>query len=161
MNDERSRPSSSGRARPGRKGSTSHTVRLEIAARLDLLEVVQTLLAHLAGNAGFDEDALHYMSVAVRESVVNAIKHGSQGDESKRVTVTFAVDAEKLAIEVGDEGDGFDPSKVADPLAEENLLKPYGRGIFFMRSFMDDVSYSFRRGGGTVVRMIKKRPSAA
>jgi serine/threonine-protein kinase RsbW len=118
--------------------------------------MVQTVLVHVAKISGFGEDAAHYMSVAVRESVVNAIKHGNRQDESKRVHLAFTLDTDELEVEVADEGDGFDPDAVPDPIAEENLLKTYGRGIFFMRSFMDTVSYSFPPGGGTVVRMTKK-----
>jgi serine/threonine-protein kinase RsbW len=136
-------------------------VRLDLASRLELLDVVQTVLAHVSGNVGFDDDALHYMSVAVRESVVNAIKHGNRNDEARRVLVSFTMDPSALAVEVHDEGGGFDPEKVPNPLAEENLLKPYGRGIFFMRSFMDEVSYSFAKSGGTTVRLVKKVPAKA
>ena len=106
--------------------------------------------------SGFEEDAVHYMSVAVRESVVNAIKHGNHRDESKRVGVEFTLHPKALEVQVRDEGKGFDPAFVADPVAPENLLKADGRGIFFMRSFMDEVSYAFPRGGGTVVRMLKR-----
>ena len=56
----------------------------------------------------------------------------------------------------GDQGQGFDPSTVADPLAPENLLRAYGRGIFFMRQFMDEVTHSFPVKGGTLVRMVKR-----
>ncbi|HET8646806.1 MAG TPA: ATP-binding protein [Vicinamibacteria bacterium] len=138
------------------KSSASRTVRLDIASRLDLLEVVQTVLNHLSGQVGFDEEAVHYMSVALRESVVNAIKHGNQGDESKRVAVEFVLHAGALEFRVQDEGTGFDPRRVANPVEPENLLRPDGRGIFFMRNFMDVVEYSFPPKGGTVVRMMKK-----
>jgi serine/threonine-protein kinase RsbW len=86
------------------------------------------------------------------------MKHGNRGDENKRVTVTFDLRPGRLDIEVQDEGAGFDPAAVPDPVAEENLLKPFGRGIFFMRQFMDDVAYSFPPSGGTVVRMTKRVP---
>jgi serine/threonine-protein kinase RsbW len=131
------------------------TVRLDVASRLDMLEVVQTVLAHLASLVGFDEDASHYLSVAVRESVVNAIKHGNRLDETKRVRIEFTTRPEALEMEVRDEGKGFDPGSIADPLAPENLLKAEGRGIFFMRSFVDSVDYSFPSEGGTVVRLRK------
>lgn len=138
------------------KTSASRTVRLDIASRLELLEVVQTVLNHLSGLLGFEDEALHYMSVALRESVVNAIKHGNRGDENRRVTVEFELHTGALEFRVQDEGTGFDPGRVADPVAPENVLRPDGRGIFFMRSFMDEVSYSFPAKGGTVVRMLKK-----
>jgi serine/threonine-protein kinase RsbW len=139
------------------KTSQSRTVKLDIASRFEMLDMVQTVLVHLAGLIGFEEDATHYMSVAVRESVVNAIKHGNQLDETKRVAVAFTIHDAALEVEVQDQGLGFDPGSVPDPVAEENLLKAYGRGIFFMRSFMDEVSFSFLPRGGTVVRMVKKK----
>jgi serine/threonine-protein kinase RsbW len=141
--------------------SEVRTVRLDVASRFDMLEVVQTVLAHFAGLAGFDEDAAHYLSVALRESVANAMKHGNQMDEDRRVHIAFILGPEALGIEVRDEGPGFDPSAVADPLAPENLLKADGRGIFFMRQFMDEVSYAFPPEGGTLVRMRKARTKAA
>ena len=96
------------------------------------------------------------MSVAVRESVVNAIKHGNRLDENKRVTVEFVLLPHALEVGVQDEGQGFDPGSVPDPVAEENLLKAYGRGIFFMKSFMDEVKYTFPQNGGTKVTLLKK-----
>lgn len=138
------------------KTTASRTVRLDIASRLDLLEVVQTVLNHLTTLIGFEEEAVHRMSVALRESVVNAIKHGNRGDETKRVAVEFVLHPGALEFRVQDEGPGFDPHQVADPVAPENLLRPYGRGIFFMRQFMDEVSYSFPAKGGTVVKMLKR-----
>jgi serine/threonine-protein kinase RsbW len=139
------------------KTSESRTVKLDISSRFEMLDMVQTVLGHLSTMLGFDEDAAHYMSVAVRESVVNAIKHGNQLDENKRVAVAFTIHPGALEVRVQDQGAGFDPAAVADPIAEENLLKAYGRGIFFMRSFMDEVSYSFPTRGGTVVRMLKRK----
>lgn len=136
----------------------ARTVRLDIASRLDMLDMVQTVLSHLAGVVGFDDESLHYMTVALRESVVNAIRHGNKADERRRVVIAFVVGDGSLDIRVQDEGAGFDPSSVPDPLAEANLLKPDGRGIFFMRSFMDVVEYSFPAGGGTLVRMVKRLP---
>lgn len=141
------------------KPSTQRSVKLDIASRYEMLETVQAILVRLAGMAGFDDDAAHYMSVAVRESVVNAIKHGNRADEAKRVTLVMTVHPESLEVRVQDQGTGFDPSAVPDPLAEENLLKADGRGIFFMRQFMDEVVYSFPPRGGTVVRMTKRRPA--
>ena len=143
------------------KTTHAQTVTVDVASRLEMLEMVQTVLAHLSTLMGFDEDASHYMSVAVRESVVNAMKHGNKSDEGKRVAIDFTIHPDALEIEVKDEGAGFDPALVPNPVAEENLLKAYGRGIFFMRSFMDEVAYSFPNRGGTVVRMVKKLKPAA
>lgn len=143
------------------KTATTRTVRLDIASRYEMLEMVQTVLQHVAAIMGFDEEATHYLGVAVRESVVNAIKHGNRLDEAKRVSVDFDLHPEALEVQVRDEGAGFDPGAVPDPVAPENLLKSDGRGIFFMRSFMDDVAYTFPRKGGTVVRMTKRVPAGS
>ena len=143
------------------KTSQLRTIKLDIASRFEMLEMVQTILARVAEMTGFDEDASHYLSVAVRESVVNAIKHGSKGDESKRIAVVLTAHPDALEVRVQDQGAGFDPGLVPDPRAEENLLKADGRGIFFMRQFMDDVSYSFPPRGGTVVKMTKRLQPAA
>src|SRR5438093_12244788 len=97
------------------KRSPSRTVKLDIASRFDMLEMVQTVLTHLSGLAGFEEEATHYMSVAVRESVVNAIKHGNRGDEGKRVAITFALESGVLEVSVRDEAGGFDPNAVPNP----------------------------------------------
>ena len=139
------------------KRTQPRTVRIDIASRFEMLEMVQTVLSHVTGLLRLDDDAAHYVSVAIRESVVNAIKHGNQHDESKRVSVVFTIHPAALEVKVQDQGAGFDPEAVPNPIAEENLLKAYGRGIFFMRSFMDEVTYSFPARGGTVVRMLKKK----
>ncbi|HEY3120585.1 MAG TPA: ATP-binding protein [Vicinamibacteria bacterium] len=138
------------------KSAAARTVTMDMASRFEMLDMVQTVLEHLSATVGFAEETVHYMSVAVRESVVNAIKHGNHGDESKRVTVSFTVHPRALEVEVHDQGAGFDPQSVPDPVSPENVMKPQGRGVFFMRSFMDEVDYSFPARGGTVVRMVKK-----
>lgn len=141
------------------------TVRLQIHSNFDMLDFVQVVSDRLGQLAGLDDDAIHWIGVAVRESVINAIKHGNREDYGKLVTVEFtlapAAGPNELIVRVLDEGEGFDPQEVADPLAPENILKASGRGIFFMRSFMDDVT--LRRGaeGGMEVRMVKKLASSA
>jgi serine/threonine-protein kinase RsbW len=136
------------------------TVRLQIPSNFELLDVVQVASDRLAVLAGLDEDAIHWIGVAVRESVINAIKHGNRGDQRKLVTVEFSIapvmDPTEFIVRVLDQGEGFDPQEVADPLAPENILKSSGRGIFFMRSFMDDVVLRRASEGGMEVRMVKK-----
>ena len=109
---------------------------------------------------GLDEDAQHWVGVAVRESVINAIKHGNRFDPAKLVELDFTMTPSaaptELLIRVRDHGDGFEPEALPDPLAPENLLKASGRGIFFMRSFMDDVQIERATGGGMEVRMVKR-----
>lgn len=138
------------------KSQNPRTVSIDIASRLEMLETVQTVLSHVTSLVGFDEDSAHYMSVAVRESVVNAIKHGNRENAKKRVKVSFVIEPGVLEVAVQDEGPGFNPERIPDPVADENLLKTDGRGIFFMRSFMDKVEYSFPPKGGTLVRLVKR-----
>jgi serine/threonine-protein kinase RsbW len=142
----------------------SHTVRIEFGSAFDMLDFVQVVSDHIGRMAGLDDDSLHWVSVAVRECVVNAIKHGNQNDESKRVVVEFSPvpphDPEELVIRVEDEGDGFDPEELPDPLAPENILRSSGRGIFLIRSFMDDVQLQRGQHRGMEIRMVKKVPRA-
>ena len=142
----------------------SHTVRIEFGSAFDMLDFVQVVSDYIGRMAGLDEDALHWVSVAVRECVVNAIKHGNRHDESKRVIVEFSPvpphDPEELVIRVEDEGEGFDPEEIADPLAPENILKSSGRGIFLIRNFMDDVQLQRGKHRGMEIRMVKKVPRA-
>ena len=141
------------------------TVRLQIQSNFDMLDFVQVVSDRMGQLAGLDEDAIHWIGVAVRESVINAIKHGNREEFGKLVTVEFtftpAADPDELVVRVLDEGEGFDPQEVADPLAPENILKSSGRGIFFMRSFMDDVTLQRGAGGGMEVRMVKKLATSA
>jgi len=105
------------------------------------------------------------VSVAIRECVINAIKHGNRNDQRKMVHVEFVSsnDPEQggLSVSVRDEGEGFDPDSIADPLAPENVLKSSGRGIFLIRSFMDELELRRVPGGGMEVRMTKKLARAA
>ena len=96
------------------------------------------------------------VEMAVREAVTNAIVHGNQEDEAKAVEVTLNCLEDALQIEVKDQGEGFDPTSVPDPTDPENILKTSGRGIFLMRSFMDEAQWLMRPEGGTTVRMVKR-----
>ena len=141
------------------------TVRLQIHSKFDMVDFVQVISDRVGQLAGLDDDTVHWIGVAVRESVINAIKHGNREDYAKMVTVEFAVtplaEPNQLVVRVLDQGEGFDPDEVADPLAPENILKSSGRGIFFMRSFMDDVVLQRGAQGGMEVRMVKKLASSA
>jgi len=94
--------------------------------------------------------------MAVREAVTNAVSHGNKLDETKFVEVGLKSLPESFEITVHDQGPGFNPSDIPDPTKEENILKTSGRGIFFMRNFMDEVEWSSDPNGGTTVRMTKK-----
>ena len=139
------------------------TVRLQIHSNFDMLDFVQMVSDRIGQLAGMDDDTIHWIGVAVRESVINAIKHGNREDHGKLVTIEFTfappADPGELVVRVLDQGEGFEPQEIADPLAPENLLKSSGRGIFFMRSFMDDVTLRRASEGGMEVRMVKKLSS--
>jgi serine/threonine-protein kinase RsbW len=117
-----------------------------------MLDLVQALSDHMGQVGKLDEDSAHWVGVAVRESVINAIKHGNKEDDKKRVSVEFRFEPieepTQFVVRILDQGEGFNPVEVADP------LEP--RGIFFMRSFMDDVTLRTAPEGGTEVRMVKK-----
>ena len=137
-----------------------HTVTLEFKSTYEMLDFVQVASDHLCRLAGLDDESLHWVSVAVRESVINAIKHGNRGDEHKHVYVEFTpIDAHRpsgIVIRVRDEGPGFDPEELPDPLAPENMLKSSGRGIFLIRSFMDELVLRRAAEGGMEVVMVKR-----
>lgn len=145
----------------------AHSVlRLEFSSAFDMLDLVQVVADHVARGIGLDEEAVHWVGVAIRESVINAIKHGNRNNRSKRVFVEFDTVLEEgmsgLLIRVRDQGEGFDPDAVANPLAPENLLKSSGRGIFLIRSFMDDVRLRRAPEGGMEIRMTKRvQPAGA
>ena len=139
---------------------THEIVRLEFSSAFDMLDFVQLVSDHLCHRVGFDEDSMHWVSVAIRESVINAIKHGNRNDASKLVRVEFLSDVDpdsgSLTISVRDEGEGFEAEEVADPLTPENMLKSSGRGIFLIRNFMDEVHLQRAAEGGMEVRMVKR-----
>ena len=124
-----------------------------------MVDLVQVVFESLSSQVGFDEDVSHWMSVAIRESVTNAVRHGNKLDSEKRVLICFEVKEGELRVSVEDEGEGFEPGEIPDPLAEENLLRASGRGIFFMKNFMDEVTYEFQPTRGTRVTMVKRLES--
>lgn len=138
-----------------------NNVFLELSSNYELTDLVQAISDELAGKLGFSDDDGHWISMAIREAVNNAIKHGNGQDPSKKVTVSFTYDSDSLTVSVRDQGGGFDVSSVPDPLLPENLLKTSGRGVFYIRSFMDSVEFLDEEGQGTEVRMIKRlKPQA-
>jgi len=141
------------------------SIRLDFTSAYEMLDILQAVSDHVCKEVGLDEDSIHWVGVAVRESVANAIKHGNKNDARKTVFVEFAGTFEgvpELSIRVRDQGDGFDPEDVADPLAPENLLKGSGRGIFLIRSFMDEMVLQRAPEGGMEMRMVKRvQPAGA
>lgn len=133
-----------------------HRFHLAIGSRFENIELVQVVLKDCLQREGMDKDALEWVDLAVREALANAIKHGNEQNPTKQVHVDLRVEAEELVIRIEDEGVGFDPTRLGDPLAPENLLRPNGRGIFYMKSFMDQIEYGAGPGGGTMVTLRKR-----
>jgi serine/threonine-protein kinase RsbW len=140
----------------------SHTVRLEIPSIVARIDQVQLVADDMSREAGLAGDELHWMGMAVREAVINAIVHGNQNDPAKFVFIDFTIqaapDAIELSVCIRDQGAGFDPGAVPDPLAPENLLKTSGRGIFMMSQFTDELSLRRAAEGGMEVRLMKRIP---
>ncbi len=135
--------------------SIERQVHMEVGSNYENIELVQLVVAESLARLELTEKDSGDISLAVREAVANAIKHGNRADPGKRVEVEVAVRGRDVVIRVTDEGKGFNPHQVPDPLEPQNLLRPNGRGILFMQRFMDEIDYTFRDDGGTVVTLRK------
>jgi serine/threonine-protein kinase RsbW len=136
---------------------TEETIELELPSRIEAIEDAAIAAAEFVNRSGIGQDAAFAIDMAVREAVTNAVLHGNQQDEAKIVAIQFKNAATHVEIIVRDEGRGFNPAAVPDPTDPQNLLKTSGRGILFIRTFMDEVEWTYRPEGGTVVRMVKKK----
>ncbi len=131
-------------------------VRLQIASRREFLDSVHNLSEHLIEAVGFAPDDTYWMVTAVREAVTNAVIHGNKERPGTRVDVHFELGSDSIRITVSDQGDGFDPDSLPDPVSQEHLLDSSGRGIFLMNQLMDEVSYEFPPDGGTTISMMRR-----
>jgi len=132
------------------------TTRVCIGSTLEYLDLVQIITDCITGSMGFDEDSAHWIGMSVRESVTNAIQHGNKLDPNKKVEILYEIAADRIGITVKDQGKGFRIDDLPNPLEPENLLKPSGRGIFYIRSFMDQVDFRMQPQGGMEVYMLKR-----
>lgn len=132
------------------------TTELTLPSRIEAVNEAAAAVAMMLGRSGIGEEAGFGIDMAVREAVTNAVLHGNKEDETKLVHVTLKSSPDGLEISVRDQGTGFNLVAVPDPTAPENILRSSGRGIFFMRNFMDEVNWSIHPEGGTMVRMIKR-----
>ena len=134
------------------------TLELTIPSKLDELEAVQRLISEATAAFRLSDDIAYWMELTISESMINAIRHGNRSDPTKDAYLSISFDGENVEIIVEDEGEGFQLDELADPTQAENLLKPCGRGILIIRSFMDDVKLTPREGGGSRLRMLKRLP---
>jgi len=124
---------------------------------LESVNKAEEMADQVAAQAGFDEDTRSGVAMAVREGMINAILHGNAYAPDKRVNLSFEQNGREMIVTISDEGHGFVPEEVPDPLAPENLLKQSGRGIFLMRAFMDEVRFR-KLEPGTEITLIKRLP---
>lgn len=130
---------------------------IKLPSRIESVDEAAIKADEFAKEQGLGDDFVSAIDLAIRESVANAVKHGNKFASEKTVDLTLARTDEGFEITVRDYGTGFDIDEIPDPTNPENLLKTHGRGILFMRSFMDVVEWSNHEGGGMIVRMIKRQ----
>jgi len=133
---------------------SDHRVSYTLDSTLETVDSAEQTASRIAAETGFGEDEVMQIAMAVREAAVNAVLHGNAYDPGKKVWVDFEASARELVITIRDQGKGLDLSKIPDPLAPENLLKTSGRGIFLIRSFMDEV-HIHPSQTGTEIKLIK------
>ncbi|MGH9968024.1 MAG: ATP-binding protein [Pyrinomonadaceae bacterium] len=136
---------------------TVQTTELKLPSRIEAIEEAANAVARVVNRSGISEETAYGIDMAVREAIANAVIHGNKLDETKLVEINVKSSPESFEISVHDQGQGFNPETISDPTKEENILKSTGRGIFFMRNFVDEVDWSISPEGGTTVRMIKRR----
>ena len=135
----------------------AETTQIKLPSRLESIDEAVAGAIKFASNAGFSDDELYPIDMAVREAVANAVKHGNLLDETKLVEIAFSSSDSEFEATVRDFGKGFAVEEIPDPTNPENLLKASGRGILFIRTFMDEVEWYNHTEGGTVIKMRKKR----
>jgi serine/threonine-protein kinase RsbW len=138
----------------------AQTQRLEVTldTQLESVDLAENIVTRVAEAAGFGEDDVHKVGMAVREGVINAYNYGNCQDKKKKILLAVEFEPEQMVVHVIDEGCGFQLSDVEDPLADENLLRTSGRGIFLIRAFMDDLTVRRAPTGGADLVMSKKLP---
>jgi serine/threonine-protein kinase RsbW len=129
---------------------------LILSSRFENIEVAERTLIDLVAQAEGDGDDEYWLVTALREALANAIRHGNRQNPALKVWVDFTIENNTLTIRVEDEGEGFAPEELPDPTDPENLLRPSGRGIFYMKQFMDQVDFDSTSQGGTSVTMVRK-----
>ncbi len=130
-----------------------------LPSTMESVSEVEVAAEKMATEAGFDEDELFKLAMAVREATVNAVLHGNDYDPTKKIAVSLENTGKSLVMSIADQGKGLDPDSLPDPLAPENLMRGTGRGIFLIRSFMDEVHFK-QLDPGTELTMIKHLPEA-
>jgi serine/threonine-protein kinase RsbW len=134
---------------------TPGTLERFLDSNLGSVDRAEELAVGLAQRAGFDEEDVMKIGMAVRESMVNAVAHGNRYNANKKVRFSVASNTQRFTVRIADEGDGFDFSHLPDPRLQENLMRASGRGIFLIRSFMDEFQIRRLEPVGTEVTLVK------
>jgi serine/threonine-protein kinase RsbW len=123
-----------------------------------LIAGVEQFLGQINKIANLDDGTFYRLLVAATEAVNNAILHGNKSDVSKHVFITCLFRKnDSLTLRVEDQGGGFDPMDIPNPIEEQNLLKTSGRGVFLMRELMDEVNFTFGKQGSVVELVVNLR----
>jgi serine/threonine-protein kinase RsbW len=136
----------------------SKRIEVTLETLLESVDLAESISMRVAEAAGFSEEEVHKIGMAVREGVINAYNYGNQQDRRKKIMMTVELQPETMIVKVLDQGHGFELTEIPDPLAEENLLRTSGRGLFLMRAFMDEFKVGRGPEGGAELVMIKKLP---
>jgi serine/threonine-protein kinase RsbW len=127
-----------------------------LPSELESVDAAEETVVGIATEAGFPEDELHRIGMAVREAMVNAVVHGNRYSARKKVRLKVLEGPGRIEITIGDEGEGFEMETVPDPLSEENLLRHSGRGLLLIQAFMDAVDVRKTGTSGTEITMVKR-----
>jgi serine/threonine-protein kinase RsbW len=136
----------------------AQSLALTLETSLESVDLAETIAMNVAQASGYSEEDVHKIGMAVREGVINAYNYGNQQDRRKKIFIAVEFDADKMIMHIRDEGPGFDLQEIPDCLAEENLLRTSGRGLFLMRAFMDEFTVHRHPYGGAELVMAKKLP---
>ncbi len=134
---------------------TSLRSHLVLGSLFENIEVAERTLVDLCNEAGCPSDDEYWLVTALREALANAAKHGNKLNPALKVDIDYTVNPDRVEIRILDEGQGFDLNDVPDPTDAANLLRPSGRGIFYMNQFMSHVDITCGQGGGTEVFMYR------
>jgi len=135
--------------------SQSKTVNLVLDSTLDSVDIAERAALDLARESGFGEEDLDRIGMSVRECTVNAVVHGNRYNAHKKVRLSLSRTPQRFTVRIADQGEGFNPDALPDPLSGDNLLRHSGRGIFLMKAFMDDLQVRSLGAAGTEVTLVK------
>lgn len=129
---------------------------MQLLSKYENIELAEHMLSEIGATANLEQETVYWVGMAMREAMANAIKHGNKLNPEKRIHVQMRLSDAELTISVEDEGEGFNPAQLPDPTDPENLLRSSGRGVFYMRHFMDEVRFERGQRGGTRIELVKR-----